>query len=263
MSLAPFRFDSALLRRPGASVVQGLRAGSGPLPELAQIRAEHAAYVAALEQAGVRTEILDPDETHPDSMFVEDPALVFAEGAILLRPGAPTRIGETALLGEALARRFAVIETLDEGYADGGDILVTPDLVMIGLSARTDRTGAEALARILAGFGHASRIVDPPRGALHLKTAATLIDEETVLTTPAGADSGLFAGLRAITVDPQEPGAANALRVNAALIVSAQYPRTAERLERVGHPLIAIDTTHIARLDGGLTCLSLRYATAA
>lgn len=258
MTLTPFSFNRALLRRPGRSVVNGLR-GGGPAPEFARISAEHTAYAVSLERAGLRVDFLDADEAYPDSMFVEDPALVLAEGAIVLKPGAPSRMREAELLRAPLARRFATVETLDDGYADGGDVLVLPDFVMIGLSARTDRAGAEALGRILARLGHDSRIVSPPDGALHLKTAATLIDGETVLTTPAGAQSGLFAGFRLIVVDPEEPGAANALRINETLIVSRQYQRTTERLARDGHRLVEVDTTHVARIDGGLTCMSLRY----
>ena len=258
MILAPFDFDHALLRKPGRSIVHGLRAG-GVAPEYDSILAEHAGYAAALEQAGLQIDILEPDEAHPDSMFIEDPALVFAEGAILLCPGAPSRVSEAASLRGALAKRFGRIEALDEGHADGGDILIMPNIVMIGLSSRTDRAGAEALGRIVAGFGLPSRIVAPPRGALHLKTAATLIDETTVLTTPEGAESGLFAGLRHIVVDPDERGAANALRANDFLLVSRQYPRTAERLAGADFRLVEVDTRHVARLDGGLTCMSLRY----
>src|SRR6187402_574734 len=193
MPMPIFDFDHAILRAPGKSVVDGLRAEGGPSPTFAGVAAEHRAYAAALGEAGVAVDLLPALNGYPDSVFVEDPALVFPEGAILLRPGAATRIGEVPHLEAALARHFDAVLRIDTGHADGGDVLVTPDLILIGLSSRTDQAGAIALAAALATWGRKARIVSPPKGALHLKTAVSLIDEETVLTTCAGAQSGLFA----------------------------------------------------------------------
>ena len=119
----PFDFTRALVRRPGASAVNGLRAGNRPDPDLAGLCAEHAGYVAALHAAGLEVDELAPDEGFPDGLFVEDPALVFPEAAILLRPGAPSRLGEAELLRPVLTARFAQVLELAEGYADGGDVL--------------------------------------------------------------------------------------------------------------------------------------------
>lgn len=252
-------FSHAILRKPGRSVVDGLRAHDGAGPEYAQVAAEHAGYALALEQAGLAITMLEPLEAFPDSIFVEDPALVFGEGAILLDPGAPSRQGEGEHLVETLEAHFPRVLRLDGGHADGGDVLVTLETVMIGLSARTDRAGAESLARALAELGRESRIVAPPRGALHLKTIATLIDEETILTTREGEASGLFAGFRQVVTDPGEEAAANALRVNDTLLLSAGHPRIAERLDALGYRLALVDTTHVARIDAGLSCMSLRW----
>lgn len=252
-------FTHAILRQPGRSVVDGLRAGGGPAPDYAHVVAEHAAYAQALRDAGVATILLDPLEQFPDSMFVEDPALVFGEGAILLNPGAPTRNAEADALQSTLELHFSSVARLGEGHADGGDVLVTPEGVMIGLSARTDPAGARSLVRALERLGRKSQVVAPPPEALHLKTIATLIDAETILTTEAGAESGLFAGFRQIVVDPAEAPAANALRVNGALLLSANYPRIAERLDAAGYRLVLLDTSHINRIDAGLSCMSLRW----
>ena len=256
-------FTHAILRTPGRSVVDGLRAHDGPGPDYARILAEHAAYAEALERAGVATQILPPLEDSPDSVFVEDPALVFPEGAILLNPGAPSRAAEGEHLLPTLRANFERVLTLDEGHADGGDIMVTPSRVLIGLSARTDEAGAMSLAAALGQFGRDSLIVEPPEGALHLKTIASMIDEDTVLTTPEGEASGLFAGLFHTIVTPKgEEAAANALRVNDTLLLSAGHPRIAERLHRDGYKLDLIDTTHVARIDAGLSCMSLRWLDA-
>lgn len=255
-------FTNAILRTPGRSVTDGLRAHDGPGPDYDAVLREHAAYAEALRDAGVSVEILEPLEAFPDSIFVEDPALVFGEGAILLNPGADTRRGEVERIAPVLERNFPRVIRQSEGFADGGDVLVTPGKVMIGLSARTDRVGAAALARALAELGREAEIVDPPREALHLKTIATLIDAETILTTRVGEASGLFAGFRTIVLASEEEAAANALRINETLLLSANHPRIAERLDREGYTLALVDTTHVARIDAGLSCMSLRWRAA-
>lgn len=252
-------FARAILRTPGRSVVQGLRAHDGPGPDYANVLAEHAAYAEALRRAGVTTQILPPLEDFPDSIFVEDPALVFPEGAILLNPGAASRAAEGEHLLSTLRTNFEHVLTLPEGHADGGDVMVTPHHVLIGLSARTDERGAHNLALALARFGRDSLIVEPPAGALHLKTIASMINEDTVLTTPEGKASGLFARFHTIVTPKGEEAAANALRVNDTLLLSAGHPRIAERLHRDGYKLDLIDTTHVARIDAGLSCMSLRW----
>src|ERR1700761_6512008 len=164
-----FDFTHAILRAPGRSAVDGLRAHDGPAPTFDGIAAEHAAYARALAACGLALTILDPLEDHPDALFVEDPALVFPEGAILLRPGAESRAAEAGHLRAALERHFADVQVLADGFADGGDVMVTPDAVLIGLSARTDQAGARALATALGRLGKRARIVTPQRGALPLQ----------------------------------------------------------------------------------------------
>ena len=252
-------FTHAILRTPGRSVIDGLRAHDGPGPDREAVLREHGAYAQALREAGLSVEILDPLEAFPDSVFVEDPALVFGGGAILLDPGAASRRGEAAQLAPVLEARFPQVLRLAEGHADGGDVLVTPDRVLIGLSARTDAAGARALVQALGRLGYTGEIVEPPRDALHLKTIATLVDGETILTTGVGAASGLFAGFRTIVTDVAEDGAANALRINGTLLLSGGFPRIAERLDREGYRLRVLDTRHVARIDAGLSCMSLRW----
>lgn len=254
-----FDFTHATLRAPGRSAVDGLRSHDGPSPTFDGLVREHQAYARALAACGLDLTVLDPLEDFPDALFVEDPALVFAEGAILLAPGAASRAAEAAHLRPTLERHFADVQTLAEGHADGGDVMVTPGEVLIGLSARTDEPGARALVAALARLGKPARIVFPPRGALHLKTIASLVDEETILTTQEGKESGLFAGYRQIALGPDEAPAANALRINDTLLLAAGYPRIADHLARLGHDIVLLDTTHVARIDAGLSCMSLRW----
>lgn len=252
-----FDFDSAIVRTPAPSVVDGLRAGDQAGPSHAGVLAEHRAYVAALEAAGVGVETLPALDAFPDSVFVEDPAFVLPEGAIVLKPGAPTRIGEADEIAPVLRRRFARVLELDEGCADGGDILILPDQILIGLSARTDRTGAGRFVALAADLGRAARIVETPAGTLHFKTASALIDEETVIATPALAPC--FAGYEVLITPEGEKAAANLIRVNDSLLVSAAFPRTLDLLAGRGLDLIPLDTREIAKIDAGLSCMSLRW----
>ena len=252
-------FDSAIVRRPASSVVNGLRAEDRGSPTYEGVTAEHAAYIAALQAAGVAVQVLDPLEDFPDSIFVEDPALVFTEGAVLLRPGAPSRAGEREFIAPVLKDRFAAVLEIDEGFADGGDVLTLSDRIMIGLSARTDRAGAQALARCLTRLGKRSRIVETPAGVLHFKTDCSLLDDETILSTARLAASGVFDGKRVLLTPPGEEAAANALRVNGAVLVGAGFPATRALLEKNGYRVVALQTGEIGKIDAGLSCMSLRW----
>ncbi|WP_207790407.1 arginine deiminase family protein [Sandaracinobacter neustonicus] len=255
-----FDFNRAIARTPGETVIHGLRAGDQPDPSFEGVLREHAAYLAALRSAGVEVTLLPALPEFPDSMFVEDPALVFPEGAILLRPGAPSREHEAAHLAPELNSHFAEVLDLPEGHADGGDVLLTPGgRVFIGLSARTDAAGAAALIRQLDRLGYKGEIAHTPPGTLHLKTASSLIDEETILATEALAASGVFNGFRVLTVPAGEEGGANVLRANAHLLTGNRYPRTLEMLDRFGAKLIPLEVEQISRIDAGLTCMSLRW----
>lgn len=257
--MSVFSFTHAIVRTPARSVTNGLRAGDHAGPAYDGVVAEHAAYVAAVGAAGLAVTILPPLEGFPDSVFVEDPALVFGGTAIILNPGAPSRAGEAAAMRPALVQQFAHIIDLDAGHADGGDILVTPDAVYIGLSARTDAVGAAALARALAKIGRTARVVIPPPGVLHLKTGANLIDDNILLVTAPMAAAGLFPGFDCVIVGSGEDAAANALRLNDQLLVGAHFPRTIDKLAARGFKLVPLDTREIGKIDAGLSCMSLRW----
>jgi dimethylargininase len=254
-----FDFNAAIVRRPGRSVVDGLRASLGPAPIYEAVVAEHQAYITALRAAGVDVTVLDPLEHFPDSIFVEDPALVFGEAALLLRPGAPSRRDEAQELAATLASRFPAVLRLREGFADGGDVLVIPGRVFIGLSARTDGTGAAALRELLASIGLESKIIEVPAGTLHLKSDCSLVDEETVLATEELAASGLLGGMRMLVVPHEERSATNALRINDVVFIKAGCPRTLELLVNHGLNVVPLQATEIAKIDAGLSCMSLRW----
>jgi dimethylargininase len=254
-----FDFNSAIVRTPGTSVVYGLSATSGPAPVFETVLAEHQAYLAAMRAAGVKVTVLPALEQFPDSIFVEDPALVFTQAAIQLRPGAPSRMAEAQELADTLAARFPSVLQLTDGFADGGDILVTPGRVLIGLSARTNELGAAALLDLLESIGLAGKVVSVPSGTLHLKTDCSLIDEETILATEELARSGLFEGFRVLIAPGDERHATNALRVNDVVFIRAGCPRTFEMLMKRGLKVIPLPVSEIAKIDAGLSCMSLRW----
>lgn len=255
-----FDFDSAIVRLPAPSVVNGLSAGEGEKPSYEGVLAEHRAYVAALQAASVVVDTLPALDAYPDAIFVEDPAFVLPEGAILLRPGAPTRIGEVAEIEPALKRHFDQVLTLPEGFADGGDILITPVEILIGLSARTDLPGAQAFVEQVERLGRRARIVETPPAALHFKSASSLLAEDCIVATPALAATGVFAGLDVLVTPEGEEAAANLLRVNDTVLVGAKYSRTIELIAARGLDVVPLDVSEIGKIDAGLSCMSLRWS---
>jgi dimethylargininase len=255
-----FDFHIAIVREPGKSVEKGLRSNKQAVVSYAAVLAEHRAYVDALASLGLAVAIQPPLENFPDSVFVEDTALVFPQGAILLQPGALSRSGERDEVRGALARHFAGVEELGPGeFVDGGDVLATPGTVFIGVSRRTNRPGAEALKRKLAVLGHKARIVETPPTVLHFKSACALIGEERIAATKAMAASGIIKDFSVLTVPEEEEAAANLLRIGNTVLVGEAYPRTAEMLAKEDCEVRTLPVAEVAKLDAGLSCMSLRW----
>ncbi|PLW77018.1 arginine deiminase family protein [Cohaesibacter celericrescens] len=258
-----FRFTHSISRMPGQSIASGLRAGGGPDPDPALFIAQHKAYLVALGEAGVEPSCLPALEAYPDSVFVEDPALCMPQGAILLRPGAKSRAGETQEMLPVLYTHFDTVHILQgPGMVDGGDIMVTDDEVLVGLSARTDESGFSELETLLAGWGHKARMVQTPASILHFKTASSFLGDNTILCTEVMAQSGVFDAYQIVQVAKGEEAAANAIRVNDTILLSAGFPKTAQILrERFADlKLVELDTSQAALVDGGLSCMSLRFS---
>lgn len=255
-----YRFTHAITRRPAPSIAQGLRAVDTGAPDLALMQAHHADYVAALRSTGARVIELDPLPAYPDSVFVEDTALCLPEGAVVMRPGAPTRLGEAAEMAPHLMALYGQVVRIEgPGTIEGGDILVTEREILVGRSARTDAAGIAELTALVAPWGHRVREVFTPPGVLHFKTDCSLLDGETVLATPRLAASGCFQGYRVIHTGEGEEAAANAIRFNDLVLLPAGFPRTREALVAAGYAVREIGNSECAKLDGGMSCLSLRF----
>ncbi|WP_308917886.1 dimethylarginine dimethylaminohydrolase family protein [Jannaschia sp. LMIT008] len=252
-------FTRAIVRRPADSAVDGLRAEDIGTPDLGAMRADHAAYVAALEETGASVTVLPPLPAYPDAQFVEDTALCLPQGAVLMRPSAPSRAGEVATIEPVLRDHYETVVPLTRGRIEGGDVLVSAREVLVGLSARTDTVGVAALRAVTEGWGHSVREVRTPAGVLHLKTDCGLLADDTVLATERLAASGCFDGYRVLRVPAGEEAAANCIRFNDVVIMPAGFPRTAEMLDREGFAIVPIGNAECAKLDGGMSCLSLRF----
>ena len=255
-----FQFRRAITRAPGSSIIDGLRATDTGTPDLDRMRADHALYVASLRETGAEVIELPALEAFPDAVFVEDTALCLPQGAVLMRPGAPSRMGEVAEMAPTLRGLYDEVREIGgPGFIEGGDILVTSREILVGLSARTDHAGVLALADLVAPWGHRVRIVTTPPGVLHFKTDCSLLDGETVLATERLAASGCFDGYRVIHTCPGEEAAANTIRFNDLVLMPAGFPATASRLRDLGYDVREIGNTECAKLDGGMSCLSLRF----
>lgn len=257
-----FRFTHAICRRPAASILHGLRAVDTGAPDLARMQAHHDAYVAALRSTGARVTVLEPLEAFPDSVFVEDTALCLPDIAVVMRPGAPSRLGEAAAMAPHLAAHYPDLQHIagPGSHIEGGDILVTGREVLVGRSARTNAAGVAELAALLALRGYRLREVHTPPGVLHFKTDCSLLDAGTVLATGRLAASGCFSGYRVILTAPGEEAAANAIRFNDLVLVAEGFPATRDRLLAAGFEVREIGNSECARLDGGMSCLSLRFS---
>jgi dimethylargininase len=254
-------FTHAITRRPAPSVTAGLRSIDTGTPDLALMQAHHAAYIATLRETGATVIELPPLDAFPDSVFVEDTALCLPQGAVIMRPGAPSRLGEAAEMAPHLAALYGeVLQITDPGsFIEGGDILVTEREILVGRSARTNAEGIAELTRLVAPWGHSVREVHTPPGVLHFKTDCSLLDTETVLSTTRLSASGCFDGYRVIAVADGEEAAANTIRFNDLILMPAGFPRTRDAIAAAGFTLREIGNSECAKLDGGMSCLSLRF----
>ena len=256
-----FTFTDALCRLPSSSIIDGLRAVDTGQPDLDVFAKDHADYIAALQSTGANVRVLPANATYPDSVFIEDAALLLQEGAVVTRPGAPSRLGEAADLAPVLEDYYEDIRRIDgPGHLEGGDVLVCENEILVGQSARTDAAGIAELRELVADWGYSVREVQTPPGVLHFKTDCSLMDEETILSTERLSATGCFDGYRVLHTAPGEEAAANAIRFNDIVLMAAGFPGTADVLTKAGYSLRQIGNTEAAKLDGGMSCLSLRFS---
>jgi len=224
-------------------------------------RAQHQVYEHALAAAGYRVEQLDADEAMPDSVFVEDLAVVFDELAVLTRPGADSRRPEMPAIAAALGAYRPLHAIEPPATVDGGDVLVAGRHVFVGGSTRTNSAAAAQIRHLLEPLGY-TVIHTEVRGCLHLKSAVTALDDHRLLVNPSWVDAAAFAGFTLVEIAAEEPTAANALRLADRIVVAAAFPRTADRVAALGLRVERVDASELAKAEGAVTCCSLIVAGA-
>jgi dimethylargininase len=224
--------------------------------DLDRARAQHRAYEAALGRAGCRVEPLPALDDLPDSVFVEDAAVVLDEIAIVTRPGAESRRPETTHIAPVLAGYRRVTFIREPGTLDGGDVLRLGRRIFVGVSGRSDEHGIEQLRAVAWPYGYTVTSV-LVSGCLHLKSAVTEVAPGTILVNAAWVDPAVFGQPRVLEVDPGEPYAANGLLVGGRLIYPESFPRTRARLEAAGIVIEPVDVSELQKAEGAVTCCSL------
>ncbi|HKB71399.1 MAG TPA: arginine deiminase-related protein [Thermoanaerobaculia bacterium] len=255
-------FTRALLRTPPPNFADGLTTADLGAPDLETALAQHREYARALERCGLALTVLPPDPRHPDSCFVEDTAVLFGATAVVTRPGAASRAGEVDEMRERLAELFASVRAIEApGTLDGGDVCEAGSRFFVGVSERTNEAGARQLANFLEAEGRSADLVDIREvpGILHLKSGVTSIGDGRLVAIDALAENAAFSDFDLVRVAPGEEYAANCVRVNDHLLVAAGFPRLEASLAGLGYPVTAVEMSEFRKMDGGLSCLSLRF----
>lgn len=257
------QFKHTIVRRPGRSLANGITSA----PELGQPVYENAIkqhdnYIEVLKSCGVDVTVLEANEDFPDSCFVEDNALCTPNVAIISRPGAPTRQREVLLpdLREVLGKFYENIEQIEApGTIEPGDIMMVGDLYMIGLSDRTNEEGADQMIAILEKYGMRGQKVEM-KDMLHFKTGVAYIENNIIVVLDTFASNPAFDSFEKVIVPSEEAYAANSIWINDTVITPAGYPKTKAALEALGrYRVVECDTSEYRKVDGGLSCLSLRF----
>jgi len=253
------KFTTAITRTPGADFADGITSvqWNAP-PDYDLICRQHRDYVATLRRLGIEVIVLDPEPGFPDAYFVEDTAVILRGTAVLTRPGAAARMGEAEKIAPLLARFKSLTAIRSPGRLDGGDVLRAGDHLFIGLSERTNAEGARQLGETAHRLGFSFSTL-PVATALHLRSGVNCIAEGTLLMCREYCRQPEFATYRRIRVPPQEATAANALWVNGSLLVPQGHPETLEKLKGLKMPVFELDVSEVMKMDGGLSCLSLRF----
>ncbi len=252
-------FTQAIIRKPCINFARGLTTTVSSEPaDYGLMLKQHEAYLEALSAAGLEVIVLDPQPDFPDAHFVEDTAVVTSDVAVITIPGADARQGEEESIAPILAE-FRKIERIQApGTVDGGDVLQVGNHFFIGISERTNQEGAEQLGRILQGYDNTWTMVAVGAG-LHFKSSVNFVGKNTLLVTSDFSAKAQLKGYDQIVLDSAESYAANTLLVNEHLLIPAGYPDTRKQLETLGFNLIELEVSEVRKMDGGLTCLSLRF----
>ena len=256
------KFNNVIVRRPCRAMVEGITSGLYPgKPDYELALKQHDAYIEALKSCGVQVMVLPADEAFPDSCFVEDPAVLTAKCAIITNPGAPSRTKETVSIEEAV-RTFYPEERMEHivapGTLEGGDVMMCGDHFFVGRSERTNEEGIRQFAAILERYGYTCSEVKLEE-VLHLKTGVNYLENNHMLVSGEFIEKEDFKTYDMYVIPEEEAYAANCIWVNDTVIVPEGYPAVLNAVKTMGYRTITVDTSEFRKLDGGLSCLSLRF----
>jgi dimethylargininase len=252
-------FKHAIVRKPCPEMINGLTEASLGIPDYQKAMDQHAAYVEALRSCGLKVLVLEPDSAYPDSTFVEDVALCTSEFAIVTNPGATSRNGERIGMRTVLQTFLDHIDSIEApGTLDAGDVMKTGNHFYIGLSERTNHQGADQLIDLLNKYGQTGEKV-PLKNMLHLKSGVSYLEKNKMLVAGEFRNQPVFENFQLIEIAPEETYAANSLWVNNRVLVPAGFPKTMKSIEQAGYETQTLDVSEFQKLDGGLSCLSLRF----
>ena len=253
-----YSFKKAIIRLPNKSIQNGL-SSQNLHPQYEVIAEEHSNYIKAIKEAGLQIKLLESLEEYPDSIFVEDPALTYKSNVIILNPFDPSRNGEKNIIKNEIKHLFDNILFVEDGFVEGGDILNINNHFFIGLSNRTNKLGADNLSKILQSLGATVEICKTPDDILHFKSECSIIDDNTILVSNKMAQLDyLKSNYHLIELPTGEEGAANALRINDKLLLPDGFTKAEEMLSRK-YNIIKVKVDEIAKVDAGLSCMSLRW----
>jgi dimethylargininase len=253
-------FTKAIVRTPGKSLVNGLSDSKHlGTPDYSKAIIQHQQYIEALKSCGLTITVLDPCEEYPDSTFVEDVALITPKCTIMTRPGADSRRGEVTKMTKTLESQFNNLEYIESpGTIEAGDIMMVGDHYYVGLSERTNLQGAEQLIAILVRYGLKGSTVRLTE-VLHLKTGLSYLENNRLVVCGEFKNDPVFSGFEQIEIPESESYAANCIWVNDNVIIPSGYPITKQKVSATGYNVLEVDVSEFKKLDGGLSCLSLRY----
>jgi len=251
-------FTRAIVRRPGPNYIHGITASLFGSPDLKKALGQHEAYCKALQESGLQLTILDPDPNFPDAPFVEDTAVIIPECAIIARPGDPRRRGEELTILSVL-KQYKTIETIKgEGTLDGGDVLLIDKQFYVGLSERTNEAGSNQLKEIVKPHGYQTKLIKI-KDILHLKSGVNHLGGHWISIYKSWDHLEEFKEFNKILVNPEESYAANCLFINSTILIPKGFPDTLSKIKAIGHDFLELDMSEYQKMDGGLTCLSLRF----
>jgi len=252
-------FSKAIVRTPGKSMINGLTTSSLGVPDYEKALIQHQAYIDVLQECGLDVTVLETDEAFPDATFIEDTALFTPHCAIITNPGAPSRKGEVEKINIVANQFYSSIEKIQApGTVEAGDIMMVGDHYYIGRSARTNRSGAEQVITILEKYGLSGSTIELEK-VLHLKTGLAYLENNNLLICGEFTTMPEFENFNKIEVPDNESYAANCIWVNDTVIIPAGFPITKNKISQLEYNVVEIEMSEFAKLDGGLSCLSLRF----